>query len=86
MTTVAIKQLPGHVRIAPSQRHHSALGEHRIECWDYSVCEGLQNGCSRITFAGLLQQASVDLGEHLSMHPALRASHMQVGMFWFLLE
>jgi len=34
---------------------------------------------------GLLQQASVDPDKHLSMHPALRASHVQVGIldeFW----
>ncbi len=44
-------------------------------CW--------RNVCStravRSRIAGLLRQASVDLGEHLSMHPALRADHVQTG-------
>ena len=32
-----------------------------------------------IAIAGLLQQASVELGEPISWHPALRADHMTVG-------
>jgi len=34
---------------------------------------------ANIAFAGLLQQASVELGEPISWHPALRADQVMVG-------
>ena len=43
---------------------------YRIECRDYS---------ERIMRSGLLRQASVELDEHVSVHPALRADFMTIG-------
>ncbi len=39
----------------------------------------LRNKGSRVAKAGLLRQASVELDEPISWHPALRADHMMVG-------
>jgi hypothetical protein len=61
-----------HVRVAPAP-----WGKvHRIECWDYSELETrrLPYDGSLTRSLGLLQQASVELDEPISWHPALRAS------------
>jgi hypothetical protein len=52
---------------------------HRIECRDYSVRDALPYKGSCISDTGLLRQASVELDEPVSWHPALRADHMQIG-------
>jgi hypothetical protein len=54
--------------------------KNRIECWDYSSCDAAAKQRQRVQ-EGLLQQASVELGEHLSMHPALRTDHVTDGEF-----
>ena len=62
----------------PVARETPPAGKHRIECWDYSAMRLPYKG-RIIASAGLLQQASVELGEPISWHPALRADHVTVG-------
>ena len=71
---------PRSVRIAPSRRPKPAARDEsdrmsgllcaRCFCQTKAAC---------IAHAGLLRQASVELDEPVSWHPALRANHMTVG-------
>ncbi len=51
---------------------------HRIETPDYSVSKRLAYRASRF-LTGLLGEASVELDEQVSLHPALRANRMMRG-------
>jgi hypothetical protein len=68
------------VRIAPSRPRNSA-GSEASDRMLGLLCERrvCHTRADRIAIAGLLQQASVELGEPISWHPALRADHMTVG-------
>jgi hypothetical protein len=71
----------GNVRIAHVERTPSAAGG--LNPFPPSSVPqkiGSNVGITLLRKAGLLQQASVELGEHLSMHPALRTDHMTVGI------
>lgn len=59
---------------------HAGRNCHRIESSDYSFRKRLAYKASRFVF-GLLDEASVEPSKHLSMHSALRVSHMTVGIF-----
>lgn len=57
------------------------IATHRIELPDYSLALGPvwhTTPASQLR-AGLLGKASVELDEHLSAYPALRADHMTGG-------
>ncbi len=58
----------------PRSQHRT---RHRIESLDYSALRVWHTRPAAV--AGLVNEASVDLDEHLSMHPALRADHMTDG-------
>ena len=57
---------------------HAGHNCHRIESSDYSFRKRLTDEASRFVF-GLLDEASVELSEHLSMHSALRVNRVMGG-------
>ena len=62
-----------HLRFTPSSRTN-----YRIESSDYSAIAFADVQMSAVE-AGLLDEASVELDKHLSMHPALRANRVVGG-------